>query len=259
MPFATTARRTLGLATLLVLLSATAAAAHPFITDGATVPAGSLTTMTIAMGHGCGSEGEGGGDPTLEVALQVPDEVSYIEPRDTDGYDSSVETDAGGSPEVVVWTATEEGVAAPAVSMDIVIDGAEGDEVFLKVFQGCDGFEYRWIGTPDEPADQPAVALTLGPTDPGSPPPPPAAPEPAAEADNEAGTEPDQATPSPELPDEPSEDTTPSSTEATEQPPAESGDNNLWLVSGAGLIAVAGIGVLIRRRRRAASSGQEDG
>ena len=278
MPFATTAFRAMGLTTLAVLLPATAATAHPFITDGATVPAGSLTTMTIEMGHGCGSEGEGGGDPTLEVALQVPDEVSYIEPRDTDGYEASVETDANDRPEVVVWTATDGGVAAPAVPMDIIIDGAEGDEVFLKVFQGCEGFEYRWIGTPDEPADQPAVALTLGPTDPDSP--PPAVPEPdgdseagneadqapapglpddASEDDNVAGTEPDQAT-TPDPSDEPSEETTPSSAQALEEPAAESEDSILLPVLGAGLLSVAGIGVLLRRRRRrAASSGQEAG
>ena len=169
------------LTTVLVLLSATAAMAHPVITDGATLPANSLKTMTLEMGHGCGNEAEGGGDPTLEVAMQVPEQVSFIELLDTDGYDAGVETGVDGNIEVVTWTATEGGVAAPAVPMDIVVEGAEGDEVYFKVFQGCGDFEYRWVGTPDEPADDPAILLTLEAPDPEAPPP---APEPEQAPDD---------------------------------------------------------------------------
>ena len=162
---------TAALTAVFVLLSATSAMAHPFITDGATLPAASLKTMTLEMGHGCGNEAEGGGDPTLEVAMQVPEQVSFIEPLDTDGYDAGVETGDDGNIEVVTWTATEGGVAAPAVPMNIVVEGAEDDEVYFKVFQGCGDFEYRWVGTPDEPADDPAILLTLEAPDPSAPPP----------------------------------------------------------------------------------------
>lgn len=171
-------RRAAGLAVVAVVVAATAAAAHPFVHDGATIPAGSLTTMTLAMGHGCGDELEGGGQPTLEVAMEVPDEVSYIKPLDVDGYEAGVETATDGRVEVVSWVATDGGVATPAVPMEIVVDGAEGDELFLKVFQGCEAFQYRWVGTPDEPADDPAVPITLAAPDPDSPPPPAEPPPP---------------------------------------------------------------------------------
>ena len=184
---------TAALTAAFVLLSATAALAHPFITDGATLPADSLTTMTLEMGHGCGNEAEGGGDPTLEVAMQVPEEVSFIEPLDTDGYDAGVETGDDGNVEVVTWTATEGGMTAPAVPMDIVVEGAEGDEVYFKVFQGCGDFEYRWVGTPDEPADDPAILLTLEAPDPEAAPPPEQERAPdddsAEEAPNNGGSE----------------------------------------------------------------------
>lgn len=175
------------LAFLLLAVLPTAAGAHPFVTDGATVAADSLTTMTLAMGHGCGDEDQGGGEPTLEVALEVADQVSYIEPMDTDTYRADLETDGDGRPSVAVWTAVDVGEAAPQLPMRIVIDGEAGEELHLKVFQSCDGFQYRWVGTPEDPASDPAVEVTLGPPDPDAPP-PPAQPDPAP-ADGEPGTD----------------------------------------------------------------------
>lgn len=267
--------RATGVAAAMVVFTATGALAHPFITDGATVPAASLTTMTLEMGHGCGDEADGGGDPTLEVGMEVPGEVSYIEPLDTDGYEANVEADADGRPEVVTWTATDGGVAAPAVPMDLVVDGEEGDELLLKVFQGCEGFEYRWIATPDEPADEPAVALTLGPVDPDAPAPPTNEPAPsptdedaeedtqdpsdevasggahdAAEDGEASGDDGSGAAPDVEPDDEVSDEDEDEAAAA----PADDGDSGpslLWIAIGLILLLIITAIIAMQKRRRA--------
>lgn len=229
----------------LVTVTAAPAAAHPFFADGATVPASSLASVTLSMAHGCGTEADGGGDPTLEVALEVPEQVSAIEADEVDGYALEVEGD-GPVPEVLVWTATDGGEAAPSFDLSLVVDGDEGDEVFFRVFQGCDDFQYRWVGTPDEPAEDPAVRLTLTAADPDSPPPPPPAPaepetsveeEPADDpADEEpAAEEDDEVDPVEELPTEPTGD--------------EDDDVGIWPVV-VGALVLAGLGALLVTRRR---------
>lgn len=261
-------RRATGVAAVAVVSTASGALAHPFITDGATVRAASLTTMTLEMGHGCGDEAGGGSDPTLEVAMEVPGEVSYIEPLDTDGYEASVEADADGRPEVVTWTATDGGVAAPAVPMDLVIDGEEGDELFLKVFQGCEDFEYRWVGTPDDPADNPAVALTLGPPDPEAPPAPspepPTADDGVDEGNDEGADEADDEAAAPAAPPgsesndgQPTEDS-PDTTGAGQPAVTEDQATAPWI--GVGLIALLVLAALLefRRRQRNARAGTSD-
>lgn len=178
----------------LLAVTAAPAAAHPFFTDGATIPASSLGSASLSMAHGCGTETDGGGDPTLEVALEVPEQVSFIEADELEGYELETEGD-GPVPEVLVWTATDGGEPAPVFDLDLVVDGDEGDEVYFRVFQGCDDFQYRWVGTPDDPADDPAVRLTLTAVDPDSPPPPEPEPEPEpAEEDpvEEEAPEPDE-------------------------------------------------------------------
>jgi len=54
------------------VLAGSPAGAHPFLRDGGEVPVDSLATVTLDLAHGCGSEAEGTGEDTLEVALEVP-------------------------------------------------------------------------------------------------------------------------------------------------------------------------------------------
>lgn len=227
----------------LVAVTAAPAAAHPFFADGATVPASSLATATLSMAHGCGTESDGGGDPTLEVALEVPEQVRFIEADEIDGYTLETEGD-GPVPEVLVWTATDGGEPAPAFDLALVVDGDEGDEVFFRVFQGCDDFQYRWIGTPDEPAEDPAVRLTLTAADPDSPPPAPEEPETPAEeepaddpTDEEVGAE------------EPDEDVDPVEELPTEPTGDEGEGIGAWPVI-VGALVLAGLGALLVTRRR---------
>jgi uncharacterized protein YcnI len=254
-----------------LLCSALPAGAHPFFTDGATVPASSLGTLTLAMAHGCGTESEGGGDPTTEISIEVPEQVAYLLPQEVEGYEVSLEGDEGAVPDVVTWTAIDEGEPAPELTMDLVVDGDEGDELFVRVFQGCDGFEYRWIGTPDEPADDPAVGLTLAAEDPDSPPPvgePEEAPTDAPDVDEPVSEDPvdgdadgddaDDGAPTADDPasdDQALEDPPPAVDELPTEPPADEGSGPLpvWAIV-VGAIALAGIGALagtaLARRRR---------
>jgi uncharacterized protein YcnI len=166
------------LAVVATILVAVPAGAHPFVRGGE-APVDSVAAITLAMGHGCGTEDRGGGEPTLEVALEVPDEMRVVSVTEDAAYEHHLATDADGRVEVVTWTATGDGEPAPDLDLEAVFTGEVRDEVYLRVFQGCDGFAYRWIGTPDDPADDPAVRATLVDPDPESPAPPEDEPTPA--------------------------------------------------------------------------------
>jgi uncharacterized protein YcnI len=171
-------RRAAPLALAATLLLASPAGAHPFV-QGGQVPVGSVAPITLAMGHGCGTEDSGGGQPTLEVALEVPEQMRIVSVAQDPAYEHAFDADADGRIEVVTWTAREDGEPAPDLDLEAVLAGGAGDEVYLRVFQGCDGFAYRWIGTPDDPADDPAVRVSLVDPDPDAPAPPEDEPTPA--------------------------------------------------------------------------------
>jgi uncharacterized protein YcnI len=260
-PHATTWRRAVVGAFVATLLVALPAGAHPFVRGGE-APVDSLATVTLAMAHGCGTEESGGGDPTLEIALEVPEQVRLVDVADDPSYDHGFEADDDGRIAVITWTASGDGEPAPDLEFDAVFRGEPGDEVYLRVFQGCEDFAYRWIGTPDDPADDPAVRVTLVAADDAAPPPPDdeptaaeqeAAPGPAVEDDEpgEAGT--DAAPDAAEAAEEGTED------EAAGEDPAEAIDAEgaadeggtrfpVWLVVV--LVALAGVGIALAQRAR---------
>lgn len=153
------------LSTLLVL----PAAAHPFIAGGGEVPVDSLATVSLNVAHGCASETAGEGDPTTEVALEVPEWMWVADVPEPDGWEVSFQTDPEGFATVVIWDALDAVEPAPVFDLDVVVEGDPGEERFLSVFQACDDFQYRWIGTPDEPADDPAIRVRLVDADPDAP------------------------------------------------------------------------------------------
>lgn len=172
----------------MMVLTPSAAWAHPFVRGGE-APVDSLAELTLAMAHGCGTEQAGGGDPTLGIAMEVPEGVRIIGAEAPPGWSVSFED---GPPEVVVWTAGEARDPAPELMFQAVLTGQPGDEVYLKVFQDCGDFSYRWVGTPDEPASDPAIRVRLIEADPSAPAPEPSteetpepedAPEPAGETE----------------------------------------------------------------------------
>ncbi len=179
-------------AAALSSLLAGPALAHPFVRGGE-VPVDSLATLTLAMAHGCGSEDGGQGESTTEVALEVPDWMRVVDVPAEDGWAVTLTTADDGHVEVVTWTADGADEPAPDFDLDVVVTGEVGEVRHLPVFQGCAEGSYRWIGTPDEPADEPAVRVTLAAADPDSAPPPePVAPpeDPDDPADPEDPAEP---------------------------------------------------------------------
>ncbi len=173
----------LALAALLVL--AGPVSAHPFV-EGFEAPVDSLAALTLDLGHGCPADGEEGGhshgeeegghshgdgeeEPTTEVALEIPDAMWVYDVPEVEGFEVELERADDGEIEVVTWTATTASEPAPRFPIEVVIDGEPGDELHLRVFQACDDFTYRWVGTPDEPAEDPAVSLDLVDADPDAP------------------------------------------------------------------------------------------
>jgi hypothetical protein len=166
--------RTLRRATVLAVGASLAlagpAGAHPYF-HGGEAPVDSLATLTLDLAHGCETEAEGW--------------VLEVEDADEDADE----------PEVVTWIADGGEEPAPTFDLDVVASGEPGDERYVRVFQACDDTTYRWVGTPDEPAEDPAVGLTLVDADPDSPPPPeePDEPEEDAAEDAEDADEADEA------------------------------------------------------------------
>jgi uncharacterized protein YcnI len=245
------ARRAGALAVTGALALAAPAAAHPFVRGGE-LPVDSLATMTLAMAHGCGSEASGEGDPTTDVSMEIPDWLRVVEVADLDGWAVEFEEDDDGVPEVVTWTAEGAEEPAPDFDLDVVASGEVGDERYLRVFQACDEFVYRWVGTPDEPADDPAIRVTLTEPDPDAPPPPEPEPEPADEP--EPVDEP-EATEEPDATDEPDEDDGPAGDAEADSDPeplaADRDDGGLpgWLVPVTVVVLLGALGALLFARR----------
>lgn len=177
-------RRGALVAVLATLLVAGPVAAHPFF-DPDEVPVDSIAEVTLDLAHGCGLEDDNGGhthgdaqdeEPTREVAVEVPAAVAWIEPAEPDGWELDIERADDGRAEVLVYRA-EEGTdePAPQFGLELVVRGEEGDELHWRIMQACDETTYRWVGTEEEPAEDPAVTMMLAAADPDAPPPPPEA------------------------------------------------------------------------------------
>lgn len=243
------------------LVVAAPAAAHPFFEPGE-VPVGSAAEVTLDIAHGCREQDTDDGgqasdeEPTREVAIEVTTAVTFVEPAEADGWDLEVERADDGSAEVVVYRA-EEGTDEPAPQFDleVVVRGDEGDEVHWRVLQACDDGTHRWVGTEEDPAEEPAVAMSLTEADPAAPPP---------EEDGPAEEDP--------APDEPTtdEDATDGEGDAEvddgepDEPDApEGGDGGalpgwLLIVVLVATLGVAGLVLLIRTGEDGAASGSGD-
>lgn len=239
-----------------LLLPASAASAHPFVAGGGELPVDSLVEITLQIAHGCGEEADGEGADTVEVALEVPEWLRIVEVADHGGYDHDVEV-SDGRTAVVTWRDAGGAEPAPAFDLSVVADGEVGATRYLRVFQGCDDVSYRWIGTPDDPADDPAIRVELTPADPDRPAPPreevaepePGEPEEGPE-DEETSTEPpDDASSDPA--DDPE-------VRASEEPDAgaEADDDGAdddglprWLLPALAAAAVIGLGIAAARRQ----------
>jgi hypothetical protein len=242
-----TASAVVSILTGALLLLPTAASAHPFLTDGGRVPVQSLATITLDLAHGCGDEQSGAGLDTDEVALEAPDWLRVVDIPQPDGWRVTTEQGAAAGTLTIVWSATTGAEPAPRFTLDVVVDGQEGETRFLRVSQRCGDRIERWIGTPDAPAEQPGIRLRLTAADPNSPPPltvtPPPAPEPVptpAPAPAPAPGVPMDTAPSPGGTDVAGAETTGTGT----------GTRPVGIVAAgaAAAIAIAGLAPLVRRR-----------
>lgn len=187
----------------LLLFVAVPVTAHPFVRGGGEVPVDSVATITLDLAHGCGSEGEQVGQDTLEVALEVPPWLRVLEVAGHPAYQHDLEA-VGGRTEVVTWRLVGTAEPAPAFELDVVATGTVGQTRYLAVFQGCEDRSHRWIGTPDAPADDPAIGVRLTPADPDRPAPPETPESPTEEvpadmgADGSEGSDGDGSTADPE-------------------------------------------------------------
>ncbi len=239
-----TVGRASAVASLLTLLVATAASAHPFFRDGE-APVRSLATITLDLAHGCTADGGHDQDAqsaTTAVAVELADAVTFAEPHPSDGWVVEVEQ-ADDRVEVVTWTADGGAEPAPAFDLDVVLEGDEGDDIWFRVVQSCDEQVHRWVGTPDRPADEPAVSLALTAPDPDRPPPGPqdqhdAMEETKEEPPMDASEDPDDA------PDDPPGDDPVVAAEP------DDGAAPVGLIAVAAVLLGGGAWLLFRRGRR---------
>jgi len=174
------------------------------VVGGGRVPVQSLATIELDLAHGCGVERAGTGPDTDEVALAVPAWLRIVDAPRPDGWivtfeGSTGERQAPGEqPDAVVWTATTGAVPAPRFSLDVVVDGEAGETRYLRVNQRCGDLVERWIGTPDVPAEQPAIRLRLEPADPARPAPPASEPATAPDIEHDTQSEPAASTADPD-------------------------------------------------------------
>jgi uncharacterized protein YcnI len=236
-------------AAALVAAVALPAGAHPAFTGGATAPANTLTGLTLEIAHGCASEDLVDSEPTVEVAVEVPDAFVHIEPLDAEGYQAGTEGGSGDVPDVVTWTATDGGAAAPVLPMEVIVDGDPGDEVYVRVIQRCEESLYRWAGTPDDPADHPAVLLTLTDPDPDAPlveEPAPDEPAPGEAAGEERGTG-----EAPEAGEAEGDEPTTTVEDLPTEPPGDDRVGGVpWPLIVLGAVVVAALGALLGARGR---------
>jgi uncharacterized protein YcnI len=149
-----TATRIAALTAGLLVMTATAAFAHPGFNPNQ-MPVGEPVEAIFVVTHGC-TFVEGDAQRTVRVDLGYTDQVRFAA-HEVDGWDvvddgeAIVWTDAGGS--------TADTIVFPLTVT--VTSGAEGDRLYLPVFQECAaGDVYRWVAEPGQDGD-PAARLDL--------------------------------------------------------------------------------------------------
>ncbi len=259
-------RRAAVLAAGATLLLAGPASAHPYV-HGGEIPVDSLAEITLDLAHGCESETDGAGQPTTEVALEVPDWLRVVDADEPDGWALELEEEDDGRIVEVAWLDDGGAEPAPTFDLEVVASGEVGDERYLGVFQACDDVSYRWIGTPDEPADDPGVAVTLIEADPDAPPPPEPEPDDDAAEEDELGDDPtddaaaDDATEQDDATEEDAPDENLTADEPVEDDQLEAaaegddGGGMTWAWIALVVLVLAAAGFLLRRRRPVGDDG----
>lgn len=161
------------MAVATVALASASASAHPAF-NPSEIAGGAPVETSLIVPHGCNPGGgmpdDDAASPTVELALELAPAVTTAEPGAVDGWTTSTEIADGRR--VIVWTAAGGATTEPlTLPVSLVVDAGPGTRLHLRAHQVCERGEFRWVGTPDDPAEWPAVALdvaatTAEPTDP---------------------------------------------------------------------------------------------
>lgn len=136
---------------VVALIGAVALPAHvdPQVSEA---PAGSRTTFSFAVEHGCE------GSATTAVSIQVPEGAFDVVPLAPEGWEGSVDA---AVPPVVTFTG---GVLPDDVEgsfgVELVTPNLAGQEVFFPTVQTCEVGEIAWIDTAED-AEEPAPRIRL--------------------------------------------------------------------------------------------------
>ena len=128
------------LATILLVLTAAAASAHPGYRPSE-IAAGDTVEVELVLAHDC--EGQGGESPTTVVELDVPPGIAEIEPLDVPGWTASA-TDDGAGQRRIEWVAAEEREPGNPPVFGLRLTAASASEtttVPTRVYQGCEDGE----------------------------------------------------------------------------------------------------------------------
>lgn len=168
--------RPAALAGVLVLATAGAATAHVGV-SGDETSAGSYSTLTFSVPHGCD------GSPTTEVAIKMPEETFQATPTRLAGWDLEKVTadldepvqDAHGNEitervDQVVYTADEALPDGERAAFEIVVplpEDTAGETLYFPTVQTCEEGETAWVETPAEGQDAdeleaPAPSIVVG-------------------------------------------------------------------------------------------------
>jgi uncharacterized protein YcnI len=149
----------IGGAAILALAAIAPASAHVTITATNTAE-GSYTLLTVGVPHGCD------GSSTIEVAIQIPQELSSVTPGMNYGWTveknyetlATPVTDSHGNEitervESVVYTAKEplaDGFYDSFVLSVQLPEGTAGETLYFPTVQTCEEGEAAWVQLPAE-------------------------------------------------------------------------------------------------------------
>ncbi len=241
----------------LLLLVAAPAAAHVTANPN-TIESDSFGAFALRVPHGCGDSG------TVELSVQIPDEVRSVTPEQVPGwtvetvtgeldepYEDHGETVTEGVVEVT-WTA-DEGQVLPTdqfreFGMSVRMADVDEGRVYLPTIQVCEEGEHAWVEIPGEgeswgDLDEPAPYLDVTAA--------------AADGHGEADTDADEADDTTTPDDDPadSDDATATNGEddelAADPAAAEAGTGLVsWIALALGALGVAVGGAAFAASRR---------
>lgn len=155
-PSRTIAGASVGVAALLLALSAPAAASAHVTVDGTSTAPGTASTLSFTIEHGCDAS------PTTAVTIAIPDEVSAVTPIANAGWTIEADLAAPGRTMTYVAQTPLPSAVHDTLVMDVTFpdDLPEGTVLAFPVEQTCEAGSLRWDSL-DPGAEEPAPVLAI--------------------------------------------------------------------------------------------------